>query len=116
MLLWYCWLFLLAHICAAGQDGLGIVFPAHDQEDVSPSASIYVRSATVLDTARWKSQGLPILVLRDSIARTQPRAQWQRFRLAGAVEAIDETTLRWMPKRLLPATTYRCITENDERT
>ncbi|MEY2718921.1 MAG: hypothetical protein RLZZ273_287 [Bacteroidota bacterium] len=116
MLLRYCWLFLLAHVCAAGQEGLGIVFPERDQVDVSPSTSIYVRSAAVLDTVQWKIHGPPILILRDSIAHVQPRSHWQRFRIAGTLEAINETTFRWTPKRLLPATTYRCVTEHEERT
>jgi len=116
MLLRFCWLFLLAHVCAVGQDGWDIAFPAQDQTDVSPSASIYIRSTTVLDTAQWNMLGPPVIVLRDSIARLHPRIHWQRFRVSGNAEVIDETTLRWTPKHLLPSTTYRCVTKNMELT
>lgn len=115
MLLRICWLFLLAQTCALGQDGWGIVFPTCNQIDVSPSTSIIVRSAVVIDTAQWRIRGLPILVVRDSIARAVPRSSWNRHRISGTVSLVDETTYSWTPLHLLPKTTYRCVTEDDER-
>lgn len=105
---------LLAHTLAIGQDAWTVMFPTESQVGVSPSAPVLVRTEQVIDSTTWSTLGYPFLVVRDSIARRVPQQRWKHYQVSGRFSLVDDNTVAWNPRRLLPNTTYRCVLDQRE--
>lgn len=96
--------------------------PYDGQLDVSPSASIRVRApspihASSLDRALPRSSKAgrhrepTVLVIRKGESEKLDRHEWIKRCIVGDVRQLDDYTMEWKPRRLLPGTTYRCIVQ-----
>ena len=108
----------LSRLCAQPE---GVTTSPFDgQSDVSTSASVRVRAPSPI-LASSISGRLPassssgqqmeptVLVVRRSVVETMDRKDWTRRSVVGAVSFVDERTIEWKPRRLMPGTTYHCV-------
>ncbi len=96
--------------------------PYDGQLDVSPSASIRVRAPSPIHASSL-ARGLPrsskggrdreptVMVIRKGESETLDRHEWIKRCIVGDVRQLDDYTVEWKPRRLLPGTSYRCIVQ-----
>lgn len=96
--------------------------PFDGQSDVSTSACVRVRAPSPIFPSSVSGR-LPassssghqmeptVLVVRRSIIESTDRKDWTRRSVIGAVSFVDERTVEWKPRRLMPGTTYHCVVQ-----
>ncbi len=96
--------------------------PYDGQTDVSPAACVRVRAPSQIHPisvsgafpriARDHHQIEPtILVIRKTVQETIDRTDWARFSVIGSCNLVDEQTVEWRPRRLMPGTAYHCVVQ-----
>lgn len=94
--------------------------PFDGQSDVSTSACVRVRAPSPIfpssvsghlpvSSASGQQMEPTVLVVRRSVVETTDREDWNRRSVVGAVSIVDERTIEWKPRRLMPGTTYHCV-------
>ncbi len=113
---------LVASLSALSQVQSVTTSPYDGQADVSTSASVRVRAPSPILAsslspgigraviARGRSEPT-VLVVRSSTAAALERQNWMKRSIAGELKMLDEYTLEWTPRRLLPKTSYRCVVQ-----